>query len=67
MNNLSFIQKLVDADKLDKNNPIYFYKDEIGVVVCYKNKLYRGGTFDQCIAAIKESLAISYLEYIERQ
>lgn len=67
MNNLAFIQKLVEANKLEYHMPMEFYKDEIGVAITYNKKTYRGATFDQCVAAIKESLAISYLEIIERQ
>lgn len=67
MNNLAFIQKFVEAYKLSKDNPIRLYSEDLGVRISINNRVYKGETFDQCIAAIKESLSISYLEEIERK
>lgn len=63
MNNLAFIQKLVEAYKAD----ITMYAKDGLVHIMFDKRLYSGVTFDNCIADIKQYLAIRYLEEIERK
>lgn len=67
MNNVAFIQKLVEAYKFGKDNPLKMYCNDGKCCLLFNGCLYEGVTFDQCIASIKQSLAIFYLDEIERK
>lgn len=67
MNNLAFLQKVIEAYKINSDAPLEIFSNNGYISININRHYYTGVTIDQCIASIKESLAISYLEEIERK
>jgi len=63
MNNLVFIQRVCEVEKL----PMSFYIENGEACIVHGNHKYKAVTFDQCLAKIKESMAISFLDLKEMQ
>lgn len=61
MNNLAFLQLVSEKLKLGENNPIKIFGTN-KVTVIIEGQSWVGDTLDQCVANIKQSFAINYLE-----
>ena len=67
MNNLAYLQKVSEAYRLTKDNPIMLFSENGNVCIQFNGKKYIGITFEQCVSDIKQSMAIMFLEQIEMQ